>query len=529
MKKIIGYIPWYGVLIIGVSLVKKERQMENNIQEKFMGYPSIDHIGQKKFNTPITDTEYQINTDDNMDTLQAKEKIFIKKLKNEGHTCIWIMESYPIQTAWCEQTPCVNSIEDNRKSSQNHVFYIEEKYDGSRMGFRLENNKLVYYNKNHPISATSSSFTKTMVMLDPLADKINPDYIYYGEAISRVKHNINIYSRTPRYFFILFDVYDTQNKSYLLPLDKKAEADRLGLECAALLYANTDLIVSYQKRSADTGPETVVYSQKTVEPVDICKDLLNKMVSGAITSSLGGVPEGMVVKWYNYYKREKGEFVNRRFKYVMDSFKERRKIKQPKMTRTVTEFLECVGLQFNVEARFRKAFQHLSESSQLTSDNDQNLQLLIAESNADLIKEYGTELKSYIWSEIMTDVKKYARSDLATWYKQNVGDIDTKQNNYVATIVPVEKSSDTIYIESISQKYNTDERFANIFGSIKDSLGSVLHKNYMNLINALDNDIDQKRQEIENIVLPHYLPVIFAASNKDLEMWWTKKISNNLI
>lgn len=461
--------------------------MENASQEKFPGYPSIDAIGQKQFNKQAIRQPVK-NPIELEDTNDTNDNVGTKSDTN------------------------INDIDNTIKASQNHVFYIEEKYDGSQLGFRLECNKLCYYNKNHPISISSSAFNKTVVMLDPIAEKCNPNYIYYGEAISRVKHNVNVYNRTPRYFFVLFDVYNTKSQSFLLPDEKKKEADRLGLECAALLYANTDLIISCQTREPDTLPKTEVLSRKTVEPVDICKDLLNKMVSGEITSSLGGMPEGVVVKWYNYYK--KGKFINRRFKYVMDSFKERQKVKQPKATRTVTEFLQYIGSQFNVEARFRKAYQHLLERSELTDNAEENLRLLIAESNADLLKEYGTELKSYIWSEIMTDVKKYARSNLAAWYRENIGEFDTRP-----TTIPtdIEKTPDAVYIESVAQKYNTDERFQTIWETIKGGLGQVLHKNYMALINALDNDMDLKRKEIEDVVLPHYLPVIFAAANKDLQ------------
>jgi len=49
---------------------------------------------------------------DDMKERQAKENAFVKKLTGEGHTCISIMESYPSKTSWCEQTPCINSKKD---------------------------------------------------------------------------------------------------------------------------------------------------------------------------------------------------------------------------------------------------------------------------------------------------------------------------------------------------------------------------------------------------------------------------------
>jgi hypothetical protein len=31
---------------------------------------------------------------------------FEKKLRDQGHTCIISLESYPSQTIWCESNPC---------------------------------------------------------------------------------------------------------------------------------------------------------------------------------------------------------------------------------------------------------------------------------------------------------------------------------------------------------------------------------------------------------------------------------------
>ncbi|BCS82509.1 hypothetical protein QLL95_gp0020 [Cotonvirus japonicus] len=45
---------------------------------------------------------------DDMARRQAEEDKFVEKLRNEGHTCIRIMESYPSQTGWCRQKICVN-------------------------------------------------------------------------------------------------------------------------------------------------------------------------------------------------------------------------------------------------------------------------------------------------------------------------------------------------------------------------------------------------------------------------------------
>jgi hypothetical protein len=43
---------------------------------------------------------------DDMDKRQAEEMAFAKKLESEGHTCVYYMESYPVQIGWCDSAVC---------------------------------------------------------------------------------------------------------------------------------------------------------------------------------------------------------------------------------------------------------------------------------------------------------------------------------------------------------------------------------------------------------------------------------------
>ncbi len=44
----------------------------------------------------------------NMDKMQELQDKLVTSLKDKGHTCIQILESYPTQTVWCKQDPCKN-------------------------------------------------------------------------------------------------------------------------------------------------------------------------------------------------------------------------------------------------------------------------------------------------------------------------------------------------------------------------------------------------------------------------------------
>lgn len=46
---------------------------------------------------------------EDMERRQKEEDAFYTKLKSEGHTCLFIMESYSSRTGWCGQTPCNRS------------------------------------------------------------------------------------------------------------------------------------------------------------------------------------------------------------------------------------------------------------------------------------------------------------------------------------------------------------------------------------------------------------------------------------
>lgn len=39
---------------------------------------------------------------------EAEEDVFRTLLRQQGHTCIQILESFPSQTRWCGQMPCTN-------------------------------------------------------------------------------------------------------------------------------------------------------------------------------------------------------------------------------------------------------------------------------------------------------------------------------------------------------------------------------------------------------------------------------------
>lgn len=51
-----------------------------------------------------------------MDYRQRMMEKHLAKLAKEGHTCISVMESYPVQIGWCQSTPCKNASIESPKN-----------------------------------------------------------------------------------------------------------------------------------------------------------------------------------------------------------------------------------------------------------------------------------------------------------------------------------------------------------------------------------------------------------------------------
>lgn len=296
--------------------------------------------------------------------------------------------------------PSIETIKMNGKrpwhEGDNYKYYIEEKVDGSQLSLFIENDNINFYNKNKLV-AKNAAFEKAISMLSYKYDGkniLNPTYIYHGESICRIKHNVIAYSRTPAYYFIVYDIFDITTNKYLSLENKKEETTRVGLEMVSVLYHNDD-------------PE--------INPYTMCTKLMDQIESGEIKSCLGGTLEGIVLKHHAFTQNNK--ITATKLKYVTDKFKERHVIKQPKVEMSTDEFLNNLGNSFCTEARFHKAYQHLLESGKITGKND--LDKIIEELNNDFDKEYQEEVMLLLWVEFSPLIKKLARNNVGVWFMNN--------------------------------------------------------------------------------------------------------------
>lgn len=296
--------------------------------------------------------------------------------------------------------PSIQTIDLNNarswKDHDNYKYYIEEKIDGSQLSIMTNQGKLVFYNKNKIAGENNAAFTNSVSMLRFKFENksiLNPSFIYHGESVCKIKHNVNVYHRTPVNYFILYDIYDLESRTYLSSEMKIAESERIGMECVPIIYTNSD-------------PDQSPYTK--------CEDIIKLIEEGKIESVLGGTPEGIVLKHHAF--EQNGKTVSTKLKYVTDTFKERHAVKQPKTELTADDFINRLGASFNTEARFHKAAQHLSESDQINLDSlkPSDLHKIVNELNSDFDKEYREEMMLTLWLEFGPVLKKLARENTST-------------------------------------------------------------------------------------------------------------------
>lgn len=279
---------------------------------------------------------------------------------------------------------------------KNYRYYIEEKIDGSQMSFLSRDGEIAFYNKRNRIEKDNGVFYRAIMMLsrDEFVQLLNSEYIYHGEAVCNIRHNVVVYGRTPKYYFVLYDIYDMKSGKYLSLEEKHKEASRIGIECTSVLYVNDD---------------------PNKHPNGVCEDLIQQIEDNKIQSCLGGTIEGVVLKHESFISGNKEIAV--KLKYVTEKFKERHTLKQDKVTRLPDAFLEWLGKSFSTTARFNKAYQHIIERQE-----NINMDKLVRELDIDFDKEYKDEITAYLWAEFGPIIKKYAREGIGSWYKEKIND-----------------------------------------------------------------------------------------------------------
>lgn len=265
---------------------------------------------------------------------------------------------------------------------------ITEKADGSQFSVRKnEDGTISFRSKGRQIiaDAPDKMFAAGVEALTALAHLLHPRWIYRGEYISKPKHNSLTYARTPKHFFILFDI-DTGLQSYLSWPEVKAEGDRLGLEVVPLYYK---------------GPG------QSIAISDMEAMLAN-------TSILGGPKvEGIVIKNYAKFGIDGKTAMA---KIVSPEFKEVHSVEWRKSNPAPVDIVTKLVAGLATPARFNKAVQRLRDAGTLLGD-PRDIGPLIRSVQADVDDEMRQEIVEELHKHFWPQISRGLTRGIPDWYK----------------------------------------------------------------------------------------------------------------
>jgi hypothetical protein len=330
------------------------------------------------------------------------------------------------------------------KARSNSDWVIQCKMDGSNLSFSFSENKinkLAMFCGSSPCT-NNVAFDDAKKSLTILGQQglFNPNFMYHVEYIHRLRHNVTVYDRLPRYFVVVFDIQELDTKRWLNEEEIELECQRIGLEKTQLFWDNrrgcgTMLSIISQelenmpieKRQSivtliqknDDGGETQNRIQIQIDNVSWLIQLtMDAIESGKIESCLGGQPEGFVFKNRIFFNEKKNKQSYCIRKFITETFEERRYLKKPKSKLfSVTEHLRWIGLHFDVPARFRKAYQRLRDSN-LSLEEQRDIaihhrsQEIEKSLDLDLKKEATDEISAYLTGNFRNRCRRNHEDDL---------------------------------------------------------------------------------------------------------------------
>lgn len=261
---------------------------------------------------------------------------------------------------------------------------VEEKIDGSQFSMRRDADGTLHCrSKGQALipDAPEKMFAAAVETAHKL--DLHPGWTYRCEYLRAPKHNTLAYNRIPKQHLIVFDV-STGLETYLAPSEKRAECDRLGIECVPALYEG--IVSNFDQITAFLDLE----------------------------SCLGGPKiEGVVIKNYTLFTAEKKVAMA---KFVSEAFKEKHKASWKVKNPTSRDVVAGITLALRTEARWRKAVQHLRDAGQLT-ESPKDIGNLIKEIQADIRKEEMETISQSLLKYALPHILRGVVGGFPEWYK----------------------------------------------------------------------------------------------------------------
>ncbi|KAH3765460.1 RNA ligase [Pelomyxa schiedti] len=371
--------------------------------------------------------------------------------------------------------------------------------------------------------ASNPMFLNAVHALEGIKHLLSPGLIYHGEYLGKPIHNVSVYERRPKRYVILYDIfcpdsvgqsgaaYEAYSKNvtggrYFTPDELAQESGRIGLECVQTVFVHN-------------AP-----SEGNDDPHVVCERFINE---GKITSCLGGTDvEGYVIKLFDIPPNVK-DAPPRISKVLASKFKEKhnRGVDHATVqTLTVEGIVDTIGNMWNVEARFRKAVQHLQEQG--FPEKSRDIVGLSEELDADLKKEATEEIMCYLWGDLKTYMLPGLTAGLGKWYVNKYLTPEqieayNKVRADIETAQPATKRAETMdsagrtAIFEEAKKYSTPELWEEAVRNV--TVESHSDKNVPKYTEWLRNYAEnQLRPKFEHFLWEFFAPQIMAAARKDL-------------
>lgn len=281
---------------------------------------------------------------------------------------------------------------------------VEEKLDGSQFSFGVftdvndpSGQVLMCRSKGAIINlvAPEALFVKAVETAKKLQPILKLGWTYRGEYFAKPKQVTLAYNRIPKDHVCIFDISPAQ-EAYLTYDEKKAEAERLGLEVIPKVF------------------EGVVTDET------MFRSFLDR------ESILGGQKiEGVVIKNYKRFGRDgkalMGKFVSEAFKEVHgNEWRE----SNPKSGDIIQNLIE----KYKTPARWMKAVQHLKESGKL-ENSPRDIGHLINEAKADITAECSEEIAQILLDWALPKVLRGSVAGIAEWWKDELVKVQFAQSS----------------------------------------------------------------------------------------------------
>lgn len=262
---------------------------------------------------------------------------------------------------------------------------VEEKIDGSQFSFGRFDGVLKVRSKGKEMftDAPEKMFQAAVDAVSHL--DLQDGWTYRGEYLSKPKHNVLKYDRIPEKHVIIFDINDG-HESYLLPLEKHQETERIGLECVPCFH-----------RGIVDGA-----TLQTLLETD---------------SVLGGTKiEGVVLKQYEVFGQDKKVLMG---KYVSEAFKESHskewKASNPSQHDIVTRIIDTL----RTDARWEKTIQHLRDSGDIECD-PRDIGKLLKEISLDVRTEEAEWIRDQLFAWAWPHIARGVTRGFPDYYKASI-------------------------------------------------------------------------------------------------------------